>query len=70
VTATGYEKRIAQWHAEHGLTISKGKTQRLALRLAKRQAPLIEDFDEAMRNLGIISDPTPREAIRNLERAS
>ena len=25
---------------------------------------------DGLRNLGIISDPTPREAIRNLERAS
>lgn len=66
-TATGYEKRIAEWHAAHGLPISKGKTQRLALRLAKRQAPLTEDFEDALRNLGIVSDPTPREAIRNIE---
>jgi hypothetical protein len=67
VTTTGYEKRISEYAIEHGHQISRSKVQRLALRLAKRQA---RTWDEDLERIFTHADPTPKQAIRNIERAA
>lgn len=67
MTTTGYEKRIHEYAAENLIPISKGKAQRLALRLCKRQARM---WDEDLERIFMHSDPTPRDAIRNVMRAA
>lgn len=65
ITTTGYEKRIREYADTHGHDIGKGKVQRLALRLCKRQARMTDlDLERILTH----SDPTPRDAIRNIER--
>ena len=65
MTITGYEKRIR----EADPTLSRSKAQRLAARIAKRAAAMREEFDffKELRILGIIADPTARDAVANLE---
>lgn len=66
MTITGYQKKIMETAPE----IGKNKAERLAIKLAKRQERMQEQFDfyESLRIFGVISDPTPRDAIRNIER--
>lgn len=63
----GYEKRIAE-AAPH---LSRGQVKKVAKRLAhlaeKMQSE--HDFYTALRVLGISSDPTARNAIKNMEAA-
>lgn len=65
MTTTGYEKRIAAADP----SLSKGKVQRLANRIAKRAAAMQEQFDffAELRILGVIADPTARNAVKNIE---
>ena len=65
LTTTGYERKIREAVPD----IKKGKCQRLALKIAKRAAAMQTEFDfyEELRILGIISDPTARDAAENLE---
>jgi len=65
MTTTAYEKRITTYAAEHGHDISRSKAQRLALKLCKRQARML-DCD--LERIFMHSDPVPKEAIRNIER--
>lgn len=67
MTITGYQKRILEVAPEVG----KNKAERLAIKLAKRQERMQETFDfyESLRIFGVISDTTPRDAIRNIEDA-
>lgn len=67
MTTTGYEKKILE--AVPG--IKKSKAQRLALKIAKRAAAMQEQFDfyESLRVLGLITDTTARDAVRNMEDA-
>ena len=67
MTTTGYEKKILE--AVPG--IKKSKAQRLALNIAKRAAAMQEEFDffEALRILGMVTDTTARDAVRNMEDA-
>lgn len=66
MTITGYQKRIL----EAAPAIGKNKAERLAIKLVKRQERMLEqfDFDESLRIFGVITDTTPRDAIRNIER--
>jgi len=66
-TLTGYEARIRTYTAEHAITVSRSKIQRLALKLHKRQARM---WDEDLERIFMHADPTPREAIRNIEGVS
>jgi len=68
MTITGYQKKIMQ--AAPGL--GKNKAERLAIKLVKRQERMQEQFDfyESLRIFGVITDTTPRDAIRNIEAAS
>ena len=67
MTITGYQKRILEAAPQLG----KNKAERLALKLVKRQERMQEqfDFDESLRIFGVITDSTPRDAIRNIEDA-
>lgn len=67
MTITGYQKRILEAAPEVG----KNKAERLAIKLAKRQERMQETFDfyESLRIFGVITDTTPRDAIRNMEDA-
>jgi len=52
--------------------MKKSKAEKLAHKIAKRAAAMQEQFDffESLRIMGIISDPTARDAVRNLEGAA
>lgn len=67
MTITGYEKKIREAVPD----IKDGKARRLATKLAKRAASMQEelDFFESLRILGITTDTTARDAVRNLEDA-
>jgi len=68
MTITGYQKRIMQ-AAPH---VSKSKAEKLAHKIAKRfdRMTTEHEFFEQLRILGVISDPTARDAIKNLEAAA
>lgn len=64
MTTTGYEKRIREYAEAHGHEIGRSKAQRLASRLCKRQARMTDlDLERILTH----SDPTPKQAIRNIE---
>lgn len=64
-TLTGYKRRIRNYATEHHYEVSDSKISRLALKLAKRQARML---DEDLERILMHADPTPAEAIRNIER--
>lgn len=66
-TATGFKNRIIE--ANPGINVRYA--ERVANRLKRRADRMQErfDFDRELRILGIISDPTSRDAIRNIETA-
>lgn len=65
MTTTGYEKRIREYAEAHGHEIGRSKAQRLASRLCKRQARMTDlDLERILTH----SDPTPKQAIRNIEK--
>ena len=67
MSTTGYEKRITEYAASHGHEIGRSKAQRLALKLCKRQARMTDlDLERILTH----SDPTPKQAIRNIERSA
>ena len=64
-TTTGYEKRITAELETRGERWSRSKIQRAALKLCKEQERMESlDWERILTH----SDPTPREAIRNIER--
>lgn len=65
-TITGYQKRIQ----EAVPTINKNKAERLAIKIAKRAERMQAEFDffHELRILGITTDETARDAVRNIER--
>lgn len=62
-TITGYQNRIIQYAQEHCIRITKGKAERLAIKLHKRGARM---QDEDLERIFMHSDPTPKKAFRNL----
>lgn len=63
-TITGYENRIREYTTERLIPIGRGRVKTLAHRLAKRQARML---DEDLERILMHADPTPLEAIRNIE---
>ena len=64
-TATGYRDRILGYAAEHGHEVGASKAMRLAVKLCKRQVRMTDlDLERILTH----NDPTPRDAIRNIER--
>lgn len=57
----GFERRIA----DAAPNLSRGQVKKIARKLAHRaeQMQTVEDFDHALRILGIYSDPTARDAL-------
>lgn len=68
-TATGYKMRILAHCLAEGIEITSSKAQRLAVRIARRAEAMQEqhDFYESLRVLGIYTDTTARDAVRNME---
>lgn len=64
-TITGYENRIHGYAALHMIPVSRRMTKRLAYELHKRGARM---RDTDLERVFMHADPTPREAIRNIER--
>lgn len=65
---TGYEKKIASTVPE----LSRPQVRKTAKRIywIAQNMQEVFDFYEQLRILGIISDPTAREAVENLEDAA
>lgn len=71
ITATGYRNRLLEEAPALGIQVSKKQAEKIGIRIARRiESQMVElDFYEALRIMGIISDPTARDAVRNLEAA-
>ena len=65
ISTTGFEKLIAA----EAPNLSRGRVKALAKRIAYRAQSMQEQFDffAELRILGLVSDPTARDAIRNIE---
>jgi hypothetical protein len=72
ITATGYRNRLLEEAPALGIQVSKKQAEKIGIRIARRiESQMVElDFYEALRIMGIISDPTARDAVRNLEVAA
>lgn len=68
MSTTGFEKRIA----DAAPSLSRGQVKKIARKLAHRAERMqtVEEFYAALKVLGISSDPTARDAIRNMEAAA
>ena len=71
-TASAFKARIVSYCIDNGVELSNSKAQRLAIRIARRAEKMQQEFDffESLRVLGMTSDPTARDAVRNIERAT
>ena len=71
-TASAFKARIISYCIDNGVELSGSKAQRLAVRIARRAEKMQQEFDffEHMRILGMTSDTTARDAVRNIERAT
>ena len=71
-TASAFKARIVSYCIDNGVELSNSKAQRLAVRIARRAEKMQQEFDffESLRILGMTTDTTARDAVRNLERAS
>ena len=71
-TASAFKARIITYCIDNGVELSASKAQRLAVRIARRAERMQQEFDfyEHMRILGMTSDTTARDAVRNIERAT
>ena len=69
-TASGFQNRIIEFCFDHGIEITNSKARKLSIRLARRMEAMTEEFDfyESMRILGMTTDTTARDAVRNIER--
>lgn len=69
-TASAFKARIISYCIDNGVELSASKAQRLAVRIARRAEKMQQEFDffEHMRILGMTSDTTARDAVRNIER--
>lgn len=65
LSLTGFENRLAEAAAEHGISWGRSKIRRFAHRLCKEQAVF---WDEDFERIFMHADPTPAQAIKNIER--
>ena len=63
-TASAFKARIISYCIDNGIELAPAKAQKLGVRIARRAEKMQEEFDfyEALRILGISSDPTARQA--------
>lgn len=68
ISTAGFERRISTEFP----TLSRSQVKRAAKKIAWRSEnmQIVEDFYESLRILGLISDTTARDAIRNLAAAA
>ena len=65
-TLTGYKRRIREYADAHHHHVSDSKVSRLATKLHKRQARMMDlDLERILTH----SDPTPKQAFQNLKEA-
>ena len=71
-TASAFKARIVSYCIDNGVELSSSKAQRLAVRIARRAEKMQQEFDffESLRILGMTTDSTARDAVRNIERAT
>ena len=71
-TASAFKARIISYCMDNGIEIAPAKAQKLGIRIARRAEKMQQEFDffESLRVLGMTSDPTARDAVRNIERAT
>ena len=71
-TASGFQARIIEHCLTHGIEISNSKARKLSIRLARRMEAMSTEFDffESLRILGMTTDTTARDAVRNIERTT
>ena len=71
-TASAFKARIISYCIDNGIEIAPAKAQKLGIRIARRAEKMQQEFDffESLRVLGMTSDPTARDAVRNIERAT
>lgn len=69
---TAWKKAISTYCDENKIDKSDSQVSRMAVKITKRMTAMNEDLDffQALRILGLISDTTARDAIRNLEAAA
>lgn len=69
-TQTGFKKKVAEFALENGIPLSERQIKNLGGKMHKRAAFMQTEFDffENLRILGMLSDTTARDAVRNIER--
>jgi len=68
-TLSVYENLVRNWADSHNQYLSRADVRRAAKHMAKRQADVL-DIDADLRILGLVSDPTPTQAVRNLNHSA
>lgn len=63
MSLTGYKRRIREYATEHCQEIGDSKISRMATKLCKRQARML---DEDLERIFTHSDPTPKQAFKNI----
>ena len=68
----GYRQRIQEWCFDNGVEMSRSKARRLGERMYRRAQAMQAEFDfyAELRILGMLSDTTARDAVRNIERTT
>lgn len=71
VSASGFKNRLIDEAPKLGININPNQAAKLGIKLARRAERMAveTDFYESLRILGLISDTTARDAVRNLENA-
>lgn len=65
-TLTGYRRRITEYVEAHSINKTGSAISRMALKLHKRRARM---RDTDLERIFMHADPTPEQAIKNLEAA-
>lgn len=67
----GYRQRIQAWCSENGVEMTRAKARRFGERMYRRAQAMQGEFDfyESLRVLGIHTDSTARDAIKNIDRS-
>lgn len=69
---TAWKKAIRTYCEENKIDKTDSQVSRMAVKVTKRMTAMNEelDFFQALRILGILTDTTARDAVRNLEGAA